>query len=159
MIIQVLVAVISTLAFAVLFHVPRQEYLYCAINGGLGWVVYKLCLYYGFGGVVSCLWATLTLTLVARILSALRKMPSTVFLLAGIFTLVPGSGVYYTAYYLIMNELSRSTAKGIETFKIAGAIVFGIIFGLALPQSWFNRLGRLTDRKKPSAAKKPCGKT
>ena len=82
MIIQVLVAVISTLAFAVLFHVPKQEYLYCAINGGLGWVVYKLCLYYGVGGVVSCLLATLTLTLVARMLSALRKMPSTVFLLA-----------------------------------------------------------------------------
>ena len=115
--------------------------------------MFKLCLYYGVGGVVSCLLATLTLTLVARMLSAMRKMPSTVFLLAGIFTLVPGSGVYYTAYYLIMNELSRCTAKGIETFKIAG----GIIFGLALPQSWFNRLGRLTDRKKPSA-KKPCGK-
>ena len=150
MMVQVLVAIVSTLAFAVLFHVPRQEYFYCAVNGGLGWVVYKLCLYYGFSVSISSLWATLTLTLVARILSALRKMPSTVFLLAGIFTLVPGSGDYYTAYYLIMNELSRSSAKGIETFKIAGAIVFGIIFGLALPQSWFNRLGKLTDKKEPS---------
>ena len=91
MIIQILVAVISTLAFAVLFHVPKQEYLYCAVNGGLGWVVYKLCLQYGLGVTMSSLWATLTLTLVARILSALRKMPSTVFLLAGIFTLDPGS--------------------------------------------------------------------
>ena len=36
MIVQILVAIISTLAFAVLFHVPRQEYLYCAVNGGLG---------------------------------------------------------------------------------------------------------------------------
>lgn len=149
MIVQLLVAVISTLAFAVLFHVPKREYLYCAVNGGLGWMVYKFCLGCGFGVPVSSLWATLTLTLMARVLSALRKMPSTVFLLAGIFTLVPGSGVYYTAYYLIMNELSQCTAKGIETFKIAGAIVLGIIFGLALPQSWFNRLGRLTDKKEP----------
>ena len=147
MIVQLFVAVISTLAFAVLFHVPKQEYFYCAVNGGLGWMVYKLSLGCGFGVPVSSLWATLTLTLVARMLSALRKMPSTVFLLAGIFTLVPGSGVYYTAYYLIMNELYKSTAKGIETFKIEGAIVSGIIFGLALPQSWFNRLGRLTDKK------------
>lgn len=147
MIVQLIVAVISTLAFAVLFHVPRKEYFYCAVNGGLGWMVYKFSLSCGFGVPVSSLWATLTLTLVARILSALRKMPSTVFLLAGIFTLVPGSGVYYTAYYLIMNELSQCTAKGIETFKVAGAIVLGIIFGLALPQSWFNRLGRLTEKK------------
>lgn len=147
MIVQLIVAVISTLAFAVLFHVPRKEYFYCAVNGGLGWMVYKFSLSCGIGVPVSSLWATLTLTLVARILSALRKMPSTVFLLAGIFTLVPGSGVYYTAYYLIMNELSQCTAKGIETFKVAGAIVLGIIFGLALPQSWFNRLGRLTEKK------------
>lgn len=147
MIVQVVVAVIATLAFAVLFHVPRREYFYCAVNGGLGWVVYKLCQGYGMGVPISSLWATLTLTLVARILSALRKMPSTVFLLAGIFTLVPGSGVYYTAYYLIMNDLSASTARGIDTFKIAGTIVLGIVFGLALPQSWFNRLGRLTDKK------------
>lgn len=150
MMIEILVAVVSTLAFAVLFHVPRREYFYCAVNGGLGWMVYKLCTGYGMSMTIASLWATLTLTLVARALSALRKMPSTVFLLAGIFTLVPGSGVFYTAYYLIMNELSASTEKGIETFKIAGAIVLGIVFGLALPQSWFNRLGRLTDKKKSS---------
>lgn len=36
MIVQLFVAVISTLAFAVLFHVPKQEYFYCAVNGGLG---------------------------------------------------------------------------------------------------------------------------
>ena len=146
MIVQILVAIISTLAFAVLFHVPRQEYLYCAVNGGLGWAVYQMCLDSGIGVTVSSLWSALALTLVARILSAVRKMPSTVFLLAGIFTLVPGSGVYYTAYYLIMNDLSASTSKGIETAKIAGAIVLGIIFGTALPQSWFNRLGRVTER-------------
>lgn len=148
MIVQVLVAMISTLAFAVLFHVPRQEYVYCAFNGGIGWIVYQLCLGSGLGVAMSALWAALVLTLVARVLSAVRKMPSTVFLVTGIFTLVPGSGIYYSSYYLIMNDLSRSTAKGIETFKIAGAIVLGIIFGLALPQSWFNRLGRLTEKEK-----------
>lgn len=148
MIVQIIVAVICTLAFAVLFHVPRQEYLYCAVNGGLGWTVYQRCLGHGMGAVASCLWAALALTLVARVLSALRKMPSTVFLLAGIFTLVPGSGVYYTAYYLIMNDLTRSAAKGIETVKVAGAIVLGIIFGLALPQGWFNRLGKAVEKKK-----------
>ena len=74
-------------------------------------------------------------------------MPSTVFLITGIFTLVPVSGIYYTSYYLIMNELEQCAAKGMETFKIAGAIVLGIIFGLMLPQSWFNRLGRVCSKK------------
>ena len=89
------------------------------------------------------MWATLVLTLIARALSAIRKMPSTVFLVTGIFTLVPGAGIYYTSYYLIMNDLVQSMAKGIETFKIAGAIVLGMVFGLMLPQSWFNQLGKI----------------
>jgi len=30
--------------------------------------------------------------------------------------------------------------KGLETLEIAGAIVFGIIFGFGIPQSLFHRL-------------------
>jgi hypothetical protein len=30
--------------------------------------------------------------------------------------------------------------KGLETLEIAGAIVFGIIFGLGIPQRTFDRL-------------------
>ena len=32
------------------------------------------------------------------------------------------------------------STKGIETFEIAVAIVFGIIFGFAIPQSLFRKL-------------------
>ena len=34
----------------------------------------------------------------------LLKTPVTVFLLTGIFPLVPGAGIYYTAYYFIQGE-------------------------------------------------------
>jgi len=147
MIIEIIIAMGSVLAFGVSFHIPKSEYLYCAINGGIGWAVYRLCMNCSFGAAASSLWAALVLTLAARILSAVRKMPSTVFLIAGIFSLVPGSGIYYTSYYLIMNELPQSLAKGIDTFKIAGTIVLGIVFGLALPQNWFNYLGRITEQR------------
>lgn len=150
MIVQIIVSMFATLAFAVLFHVPKKEYLYCALNGAIGWMAYLFCTEHGAGVTTSSMWATLVLTLVARAFAAIRKMPSTVFLMTGIFTLVPGAGIYYTSYYLIMNEFTRSMAKGIETFKIAGAIVLGIIFGLALPQSWFNQLGKMTEKKKTS---------
>ncbi len=33
MIIQIIVAMGSVLAFGVLFHIPKSEYLYCALNG------------------------------------------------------------------------------------------------------------------------------
>ena len=61
------------------------------------------------------------------------------YLLCGIFPLVPGAGIYYTAYYLITKESALFSAKGLETFEIALAIVFGIIFGFAIPEAIFHR--------------------
>lgn len=143
MILQMIVAMVATLAFAILFEAPKKEYIFCAVNGGLGWIVYLLFQRLGAGITIASLGATLFLTLAARVLSAIRRCPATVFLVAGIFTLVPGAGIYYTAYYLLMNELAQFTAKGAETFKVAGAIALGIVFGFAIPQSWFNRLRML----------------
>ncbi len=148
MIDQIIMSILATLAFVILFNAPKKEFVFCAFNGCLGWMSYQLFLGYGAGVVMASLWATLILTLAARVLSALRRTPVTIFLIPGIFTLVPGAGIYYASYYLIMNDLAQFTAKGIETFKIAGAMVLGIVFGLALPQSWFNRLGKLTNKNR-----------
>lgn len=144
MIDQIIVSMLATLAFVILFNAPKKEYMFCAFSGCVGWMAYLLFQELGAGIVAASLGATLILTLLARILSAIRKTPVTIFLVTGIFTLVPGAGIYYTAYYLIMNDLSQCMAKGLETFKIAGAMVLGIIFGLVLPQSWFNKLGNYT---------------
>lgn len=148
MIDQIIMSMLATIAFAVLFNAPKKEYVFCALNGCIGWMTYQLFLGYGASVVMASLWATLILTLVARILSAIRRSPVTIFLVTGIFTLVPGAGIYYASYYLIMNDLAQFTAKGIETFKIAGAMVLGIVFGLALPQSWFNQLGKVTHKNR-----------
>lgn len=148
MIDQIIVSMLATLAFVILFNAPKKEYIFCAINGCIGWMSYQIFLKCGAGVVMASLGATLVLTLTARILSAVRRTPLTIFLITGIFTLVPGAGIYYTAYYFIMNDLAQCTSKGIETVKIAGAMVLGIVFGLVPPQTWFNKLGKLTHRNK-----------
>jgi uncharacterized protein len=62
------------------------------------------------------------------------------YVLPGIFPLVPGAGIYYTAYYLFIGNTEMSGFKGLETLEIAGAIVFGIIFGFGIPQWIFHKL-------------------
>ena len=49
------------------------------------------------------------------------------------FPLVPGAGIYYTAYYFIQNENALALAKGISTFKIAVALAIGISLVLCVP--------------------------
>ena len=146
-ILQVLAAAVGTLAFAVVLHAPSKEYLFCAMNGVIAWLVYLVMLDMGAGITMACTAATFVITIVSRILSAVRKNPSTIFLIAAIFPLVPGAGIYYTAYYLIMDDFSAAGAKGLETFEVAGGIVLGIIFGFVIPQAVFTKLAGAKKRE------------
>ena len=131
MILQVIASMVGTLAFAILFNAPRKEYFFCGVNGGLAWLAYLLFIRAGVGVALASMGATVILTLAARGFSSWRKCPVTVFLITGIFVLVPG-----------MNDLAQFSAKGLETFKIAGAIALGIVFGFAIPQRVFNKIGK-----------------
>ena len=77
--------------------------------------------------------AVIPLTLVSRLFAILLKTPVTVFLLPGIFPLVPGAGIYYTAYYFIQSNNALALSNGISTFKTAVALATGIALVLGIP--------------------------
>ena len=57
----------------------------------------------------------------------------TIFLLPGIFPLVPGAGIYYTAYYFLQGKQELFASKGVETFKVALALALGIALVCSVP--------------------------
>ena len=59
------------------------------------------------------------------------------FLISGIFPLVPGAGIYYTGYNVFMSDNAQALDKGMETIKIAVAIALGIGIVLSLPAFFF----------------------
>lgn len=136
--IQFVVAAIATLAFAVIFAAPKSELVFCGIAGALGWAFYWCLVQADFNMAFANLIGAFALTLYARITSVLRKNPVTVYLITGIFPLVPGAGIYYTSYYLIMNNTEQFNYYGLNTIKTAGAIVLGITLGMSIPQKLFN---------------------
>ena len=127
---QFFLAGAGTLSFAILFACPLPC---CALVGAAGWFVYELAVLYGADAAAASLIAVIPLTLVSRLFAILLKTPVTVFLLTGIFPLVPGAGIYYTAYYFIQGENALSLANGISTFKVAVALAVGIALVLGLP--------------------------
>lgn len=137
---QFVIAMLATISFAVLFTAPKKEVVYCGFTGALGWIVYYILTQNGVNLVLASMIATFCLTVLARCFAVVRKTPVTVYMLSGIFPLVPGAGIYYTAYYLFMGNTEMSGFKGLETLEIAGAIVFGIIFGFGIPQALFHKL-------------------
>lgn len=146
MILQFIVCFIATLSFAVLFSAPKRQLIFCGLTGAAGWIVYLLIINNNGSLALANLTASLTLTLLARIFAAIERHPATVYLLPGIFPLVPGAGIYYTSYYFIRHEMDQFAKYGAETIIVAGSIVFGIVFGSSLPQRLFHTLAKKAER-------------
>lgn len=141
---HVLVAFFCSFCFSILFGAPRRLWFYGGLVGAAGWLVYLLLIGLDSGSVIASFGATLTLTACSRLFACWRKAPVIVFLFAGIFLLVPGAGVYYTANYLFSDAFNLGIAKGMETLKIAGAIVLGILSGFSLPMRMFQWAEKLS---------------
>lgn len=141
LIFEIIIAFFATSAFAVLFNIPKRQWIFCGLTGAIGWLFYRIfCRQYSI--VIATFLAVLILTFLSRIFSVIRKAPVTLFLVAGIFPLVPGVGIYYTSYYFIMGELSNAATKGMETVKLAIAIALGIMCVLSIPQKAFHFFSR-----------------
>lgn len=129
---QAIAAFVGTVAFCILFSVPIKQYFFCGFGGIVSWLVYYACEPF-IGAVFATFFATLAIVLYSRIFAIIRKCPVTVFLVCGIIPLVPGSAIYYTAYYFFMDDMAKASHYGLLTFKIAMAIVMGMVVVLALP--------------------------
>ena len=93
---------------------------------------------------VSTLFAALLVCLLSRFAAVPFRCPAQVFLLCGIFPLVPGAGVFWCTYYLISSQMAQSSAAGFLAGKVAIAIVLGIILAMELPQRFFSGHRRLS---------------
>ena len=141
---QFIAATIGTIAFSLLFSVPKGYYPWCGLVGGTGWLCYLI--FSSIGIVASCFIATCVVVCLSRYLANKMRCPVTIFLISGIFPLVPGAGIYWTAYYTIMEQYSLASAKGFESLKMGVAIVLGITFIFEIPQEFFKKMIKKKER-------------
>ena len=135
---ETLAATGGTIAFSLLFGVPGIYYLECGLTGGIGWLLYRLISLYTLLPVtVATFLAAAAVALYSRIAAVRRRCPTTVFLIAGIFPLVPGAGIYWTVYYLVTDEIALARSSGTSALKAAFAIVLAIAAVFELPRGLF----------------------
>ncbi len=130
----------GTIAFSVLYNIPSKYYLSCGFVGLIGWIVFaffKPILGYAFAIFLS----SAVVAFLSRLLAVRIKCPELIFLIAGIFTLVPGADIYWTVYYLVSGQLSKATTSGSATANACLAMVLGIAIIHEIPQKLFNSLG------------------
>ncbi len=128
---------VGTIGYAVLFNVPKRYYFWAGMTGGFGWLVYCWVGSLNAAATVCTFCGTVFVVLMSRVLAVYMKCPITIFLVSGIFPMIPGSAVYYTVYYLVINELTAAAMKGVLAFKLAFCIALGIVFVVSIPKKWF----------------------
>jgi len=139
MITQIAAAFAGTLAFADLFGVPRAQYFISGLIGAIGWGLYLLLVRYAAcTPTVAIVLSSVLICVLSRSAAVWQKCPAQVFLLCGIFPLVPGAGIFWCTYYLVSNQLSLALEPGFSALKAAIAIVLGIILAMELPQRIFS---------------------
>lgn len=147
MVFQVLAAFFGTVAFGIMFRVPAKHLAAAGLTASIVWLVYLLT--YGLADSVaaSILCAALAAAVIARSFAVIFHCPATIFLVAGIFPLVPGAGIYNTVYAAITADYISALALFLDAFKNAFAIAIAISIGFMIPNSTFAKLKRFELRR------------
>jgi uncharacterized membrane protein YjjP (DUF1212 family) len=125
--------VASSLAFGVLFSVPRA-YLWAAlVSGATGYVATSLATR-TLPSHVAAFIAALCVCTLANGLARKLNRPAQLFQLPGMTLLVPGSFGFLSLGDFLQGDVMGGAAKGFQMVLIAGAIVMGVLVSnLILP--------------------------
>jgi Uncharacterized conserved protein len=144
MIFQIIGAFIAVIAFSIVLEVPKKYLCSGGLIGAIGWAVYLLIV--GNLGIVRAnFFSALIIALLAHIFARILKAPVTIFLIAGIMTLVPGGIIYKAVYNFTQGERVLASKYLNETLAIAGMIALAIF----VVDSFFRILSdwKIKDRK------------
>jgi uncharacterized membrane protein YjjP (DUF1212 family) len=137
-VIQLVAAFVGTVGFSALFGAPRRFYLYCGLAGMAGWAVYLLVAM-SHSVVGAAFFAALAVAAISHIMAKICRCPVTVFLISGIIPLVPGGGIFWTAYYIVTEQLRMAASTGFVALKVTIAIAGGIILASGIINKLFIR--------------------
>lgn len=136
---QVFAAFVGTLGFAVLFGVPSGNYIQTAAVAAIGWLVYIVLANYAMMGVAASTFvATIVVVFLARLFAVWFKTIETIYLITGIFPMIPGGGIFWTVFFLVSNRLGTALNSGFIALEVVAAIVLGIMVVSAMPNRLFH---------------------
>lgn len=144
---QILMGVIGSLGFAVLFGIYDKKLLWIALGSATGWFLYILCRSYGCNDFSAMFATSFFASGLSELLARICKAPVSVFLFPVLIPEIPGAQLYYAMYYLLQGDNIQFLARGQRVLVEAGAIVLGIFFAAYIAKFllhllWFYRKRR-----------------
>lgn len=136
-IIEMLLASMSCMFFAIVYNTPKKELFYCWLFGGIGYGIYYYLFKFWELSTFSNFFGAFVIAVLARLTSLKRQIPVMVYVLPSVFPLSPGGNMYNACYALITCDLDTSMLETIKCVKIVGMCVIAILIVLSLPEFMF----------------------
>lgn len=125
--VAVLLSVVATVCFAVLYQIPRRGIIPVGVLGGVAWFCYATGVHYGLNPVAASFLSSLIVSLCSEAFARRLKMPVTVFSVPAIVVLVPGINAFMAMKSFVAGHFLNGMAQGMQTALLAGALASGLV--------------------------------
>ncbi len=136
LLIEVLAAAIGTAAFSVLFQVRPKHYVFCALAGGIAWFAYRVITALSGSVFLATFLRSYSQPVLSVVCHAAARPDAGVPAVRHL-PLVPGSAIYYAAFYIFLNKGAEAAYYAAMTVKLGAAIALGILIAYSLPDCLF----------------------
>lgn len=123
--IQLLSCTIACTGFALWFQIGGRQVLYSSIGAFFTWAIYVIVYAINPSNFLATLVASVFVALYAFVMSRINKAPSTIFLTASVFPLIPGPNLYYMMYGLVSQNHELAFSEMLVLLSTCIAIAFG----------------------------------
>ena len=124
---EFVVSVVSSIGFALIFNSPRKTILISGLNGGLGWLIFKLLVGQINSIYIATFVSSFIIAVTSEILARVFHYPASVFIFPGVINLCPGEAIYKSMRFFIASQNKIAIGFLYRSLAIAGAIAFGVM--------------------------------
>ena len=129
----VILAFFGSVAPALAINIEKRLLIWAGLGGTLGFLVALLIDPSTSSFSISQIFAgTIVIGIYSEVTAKYLKVPTTVFVIPGIFPLVPGIAAYRTIQAFVDNKVADAALMAIDTVSKTFSIAFGIMLVTAL---------------------------
>lgn len=125
--IQLISCTVACTGFAMWFKIRGMQVVYSGIGAFFTWGIYLLADAIRPGNFRATLVAAVFVGFYAFIMSRINKAPSTIFLTASVFPLIPGPNLYYMMFGCVISDSALAGSELFVLLETCLAIAFGFL--------------------------------
>lgn len=125
--IQLISCTIACTGFALWFKIKGWQVLYSGVGAFFTWGIYVLVYEIAPSNFLATLVGAVFVAFYAFIMSRINKAPSTIFLTASVFPLIPGPNLYYMMYGYVSSNSELASGEAAILLETCLAIALGFL--------------------------------